>query len=292
MYRLHDFLRGHLGFEPEQIVSDEIFCIHCDAELTFRTNHLQESIRCYTFTLVTRGWMTGISNGRKMTLQAGDLYTYAPGFTITVLQASEDYHSICLMADEQLTFDISVVRNVIRAAYFPVVQLSEPKLHLSADAARQLQSRMNLICDYLQSDHLFLRESLRTLYTLFLLDLMNFMERTLKHDRISERTENIFINFTLLLPEHFAAHHDVAFYADRLHITTTHLSRIVRKVTGRTVVDYINQMLLMEASWLLQTTDLQLTAIAERLHFSDQSSFGRFFTRMKGISPKAYRMGR
>ena len=62
-------------------------------------------------------------------------------------------------------------------------------------------------------------------------------------------------------------------------------------MTGRTVVDYINQMLLMEASWLLQTTDLSIAAISERLHFSDQSSFGRFFTRMKGMSPKRFRMG-
>ena len=49
-------------------------------------------------------------------------------------------------------------------------------------------------------------------------------------------------------------------------------------------------MLLMEAVWLLRSTDLPLAAIAERLHFSDHSSFGRFFTRMRGISPKRYRM--
>ena len=63
-------------------------------------------------------------------------------------------------------------------------------------------------------------------------------------------------------------------------------------MTGRTVVDYINQMLLMEASWLLQSSDLSIAAIAERLHFADQSSFGRFFTRMKGLTPKQYRMRR
>ncbi|MBR1688903.1 MAG: AraC family transcriptional regulator [Prevotella sp.] len=275
--------------EPEQIVSDEIFCIHTDAEKTFLTNTLQQSLWCYTFTLVTRGRMVVISNGRRMTLSPGDLYTYAPGFTITILSASDDYRGICLMADEQTTFDISVVRNILRAAYFPVVQLSEPKLHLSADAATLLESRMNLIIDYLKSNHLFLCDSLRTLYTLFLLDLMNIMEHTLKHNTISMRTENIFFGFIRLLPEHFIEHRDVGFYADQLFITTTHLSRVVRQMTGRTVVDYINQMLLMEASWLLQTSGLSIAAISEQLHFSDQSSFGRFFTRMKGISPKKYR---
>ena len=54
-------------------------------------------------------------------------------------------------------------------------------------------------------------------------------------------------------------------------------------------MDYINRMLLMEASWLLQSTDLNIAEIAERLHFADQSSFGKFFHRMKGVSPKEYR---
>ena len=292
MYRLRDFLRSCLRMNPEQIASEEFFCCHSNAGQTFLTNRLQESLACYTFTLVTRGWLTMITNGHEMTLYPGDLYTYAPGFSVSILSASEDYHSLCLLADEQATFDISVVRNVIRAAYFPVVQLGEPRLHLSAAAALQMENRMNLIIDYLKSDHLFLRDSLRALYTLFLLDMMNIMERTLKHGSISERTENIFIGFIRLLPEHFLEHRDITFYADQLYITTTHLSRIVRQVTGRTVVDYINQMLLMEASWLLQTTDLSIGTISEQLHFSDQSSFGRFFTRMKGISPKAYRMER
>ena len=227
-----------------------------------------------------------------MTLAKGDLYTYAPGLPITVLSASEDYHSIVLMADEFATFEMPVVRSVIRAAYFPIIQLQEPKIHLTEEAARLLESRMCLVMEYIRSDSLFLKESLRAAYTLFLLDLMNIMERTLRHNIVSERTENLFISFLRLLPQHFIEHHDLRFYAEQLCITTTHLSRIVRQITGRTVVDYINQMLLMEATWLLQTTDLSIADIAEHLHFSDQSSFGRFFTRMKGISPKSYRIER
>ena len=133
-------------------------------------------------------------------------------------------------------------------------------------------------------------EALRTLFAQFVLDLMDAMAQNIGPGHISERSTELFIAFMRLLNQHFIEHHDIGFYADRLHITPIHLSRIVRQVTRRTVVDYINQMLLMEASWLLQTTNLSLAAIAERLHFADQSSFGRFFTRMKGVNPKRYRM--
>ena len=63
-------------------------------------------------------------------------------------------------------------------------------------------------------------------------------------------------------------------------------------VSGRTVVDYINQMLLMETSYLLQQTSLPIADIAVRLHFSETASLTRFFRRMKGINPSMYRKGR
>ena len=292
MFRLRDFLGSFLGMDKEKIVSEEIFCCHNDAEKTFLTNKLRESLDCYTYTIVTSGWVDIVSNGQEMRLNKDDFYTYAPGFSISIKQASADYHSICLLADEQATFDLPIVRHAIRAAYFPAVQLGEPKLHLTSEAASRMADRMNLVIAYLQGDHLFRTESLRMLYSLFLLDVMDIMERTLTHAIVSDRTENIFINFIRLLPDNFIEHHDVGFYADRLFITPTHLSRVIRKITGRTVVHYIDQMLLMEAVWLLQTTDLSIAAVAEQLHFADQSSFGRFFTRMKGIGPKAYRMKR
>ena len=55
------------------------------------------------------------------------------------------------------------------------------------------------------------------------------------------------------------------------------------------VIDYINQHLLMEASYLLRTTSLSVSQIADRLHFADTPSFSRFFSRKKGITPKDYR---
>ena len=67
------------------------------------------------------------------------------------------------------------------------------------------------------------------------------------------------------------------------------LSRVVRQVTCRTVIDYVNQMLMMEAAFLLRTSNLSIQQIADRLHFADTSSLSKFFLRMKGLSPREYR---
>ena len=128
------------------------------------------------------------------------------------------------------------------------------------------------------------------LYAAFLLDMQNAQQLSIAEHKTSRRVEEIFIGFIRLLPHHFAERHDIAFYASALHITPVYLSRVVRQVTGRTVVDYINQMLLMEASFLLQTSGLSITQIADRLHFADTQSFSKFFLRMRGINPKRFRM--
>ena len=119
--------------------------------------------------------------------------------------------------------------------------------------------------------------------------LQNAQQRAIVQRQTPQRVEEIFIDFIRLLPRHFVEHHDIPFYADQLHISPVYLSRVVRQVTGRTVVDYINQMLLMEATFLLKTSELSITQIADRLNFADAPSFSKFFSRLKGLSPRTYR---
>ena len=292
MYKLRDFLTSVLGMSYDDVVSDELYCTESDTRRTFFTNEMQETLAAYSYTLVHDGWLELLYNGRLLTLQKGDLLIYSPGVQIRIINGSKNYHSACLFIDEQATLEIPAVRNAVYTAYQPIAELGRPIIHLDDGQAAHFWQHMLEIVRYQHSSHRYLHEVLRTLFAQFALDLMDVIARNIGPRQVSERITEQFIAFMRLLNQHFIEHHDISFYAEQLHITTIHLSRIVRQVTGRTVVDYINQMLLMEASWLLQTTDQSIAAISEQLHFSDQSSFGRFFTRMKGVSPKAYRMGR
>ena len=59
--------------------------------------------RVSIFTIVTRGWLTILYNNRELTLHEGDLYTYSPGFEITILSSSSDYSGICLLRQTSLS---------------------------------------------------------------------------------------------------------------------------------------------------------------------------------------------
>lgn len=289
MYSLKEAWIKMLGGEPVPNWDGKMYCNKTDKTVTFRANETHGFMAAYTFTLVTEGWLTIVYNNQQLTLHPDDLYIYSPGMHVTVVEASDDYHGICLLADENVSIELPIVRDLVRLAYQPIIRLHECKLTLAHDDALILADKMREIIAYLHSTHIYKAEVLRMLYTIFLLDMQNAQEKAISHLYVPKRTEEVFYAFMRLLPQHFAKQHNISFYADRLNITPTYLSRIVRKLTGRTVIDYINQMLLMEASFLLRTTSLSVAQVADLLSFADTASFSKFFTRMKGLSPGRYR---
>ena len=289
MYSLREAWIKMIGKLPYEQWDGRMYCQKTDTAVTFRANKTQGFMAAYTFTLVTEGWITIVYNGQELTIYPDELYIYSPGLEVTILAASENYHGICLLADEHLTIESPTVHDLVNIAYAPIVQLHAPKIALSHDDARRLEDKMHEIIGYLHSDHIYKNKILQMLYAVFLLDMQHAQARAISQRQVPQRVEEIFIGFIRLLPQHFAEHHDIAFYASALNISTVYLSRIVRQVTGRTVVDYINQHLLMEASYLLRSTSLSITQIADRLHFADTPSFSKFFSRKKGITPKDYR---
>ena len=289
MYSLKEaWIKMH-GAVPYEGWDGRIQCDRTDAAMTFRANRTQGFMAAYTFTLVLEGWLTIIYNGRQFVLGPNDFYIYSPGMAVTIVSVTKNYKGICLLADEHLTLESDTVRDMIRMAYLPIVRLNEPKIALSDDVAAVFRSRMEEILRYLSSDNAHKGAIVQHLYAVFLLDIQNALEQSVENEPAGKRAEEVFIGFIRLLPESFLEHHDIAFYAGSLNITTTYLSRVVRQLTGRTVVGYVNQFLLMEATFLLRASKMSIAQISDYLNFSDQAAFSKFFSRMKGMPPKEYR---
>ena len=289
MYSLEEaWIKMH-GARPFEGWDGKMYCDKTDAAITFRANKTQGFMAAYSFTLVLEGWLSIIYNGQELTLRPDDLYIYSPGLEVTIVAASENYRGICLLADEHLSFELPTTRDLVSIAYAPIVRLHTPKLTLMHDDALRLAEKMHEISGQLHASHIYKAKILQMLYAIFLLDLLDAEAKAIPHRQVPQRIEEIFIGFIRLLPQHFAEHHDIAFYASRLNISSVYLSRVVRQVTGRTVIDYVNQMLMMETAFLLRTSNLSIQQIADRLHFADAPSLSKFFLRMKGLSPREYR---
>ena len=292
MYSLKDaWVRMH-GRLPHEGWDGRIQCDQTDAEMTFRANRTQGFMAAYTFTLVLDGWLNIIYNGKQLTLQPNDLYIYSPGMSVTIVSATKNYRGICLLVDDHMALESDTVRDMIRIAFLPIMRLREPRIALSQGAAAHIHNRLEEILTYLESGNPHKDAIVEHLFAIFLLDIQSELEEFSEAGnawKTGKSKEDVFIGFIRLLPENFTQHHDISFYANALNITTTYLSRVVRLFTERTVIDYVNQFLVMEATFLLRTTNLSIGEISDRLHFSDQAAFSKFFTRLQGVTPKAYR---
>lgn len=124
----------------------------------------------------------------------------------------------------------------------------------------------------------------------FMLDIYDKYSRNFDPKQIegSNRQEEIFKNFVTLVHENCISQREVTFYAAKLFISTKYLTGICRNVTGDSAKKIIDDFAMLEIKVLLQSTDLTIQEIADRLGFPDQSYLGRYFKRHEGMSPKEY----
>ncbi len=96
-------------------------------------------------------------------------------------------------------------------------------------------------------------------------------------------------SFLIALSRNYRLHHKVAFYADSLNITPDYLSVIIRECTGKTPKEVIENKLILAMKALLESTNLPIKTIAERLNYEDTSHLCKVFRRNTGMSPMEYR---
>jgi AraC family transcriptional regulator, transcriptional activator of pobA len=77
--------------------------------------------------------------------------------------------------------------------------------------------------------------------------------------------------------------------AREVGMTPGHLTTVVRRRTGRTVVDWIIERRMAEARGLLAETDLRIAEVARRVGVGDPGYFSRLFGRTHGMSPREWR---
>lgn len=146
---------------------------------------------------------------------------------------------------------------------------------------------------YEDRENIFRNTLIRDRLQNLLLDTWDKMQRFASHiypvTQGTLRHTKLFHQFVSLVHENCSRHREVAFYADRLCISTRYLSTIVRDVAHASPKELIDHSVLLEIKMLLQTTDLSVQEIAYRLHFPDQSYLGRFFKKQTGKSPTEYR---
>ncbi|MCC8115242.1 MAG: helix-turn-helix domain-containing protein [Bacteroidales bacterium] len=132
--------------------------------------------------------------------------------------------------------------------------------------------------------------ALATAFSYEIIDLLMRHQEGLAEEHASKtRSQALFDQFLELLAKYRKRERTVAFYAQKLCLTPNYLTCAIRECSGRCVTDWINDSVALEAKNLLVNSSISIKEIAYQLNFPTQSSFGKYFKKITGLSPRAYR---
>lgn len=103
------------------------------------------------------------------------------------------------------------------------------------------------------------------------------------------RQEETLRRFISLVSRHASMERTIPFYADRLCIAPHYLSTLIKQLSGKTVMQWVNQTVVKEIKVWLAYSDETAAQIADRLNFPHPSSLTKFFKRETGMTPTEYR---
>ena len=77
--------------------------------------------------------------------------------------------------------------------------------------------------------------------------------------------------------------------AKQIGISYSYMRKIVYELTGKSVIDYLNQLRIEKAKQLLLDTDMTIKQIASEVGYYNLQSFNRFFRKYEGMPPSSYK---
>lgn len=227
-------------------------------------------------------------SGRSYTIEAGSLMIFSPNQLIEIQSSSSDldWKSIIVSLDVLLEFPSPVDIDIMTSA------LRNPVLHVGEDGTRHLMEYYLFIEKrYSETSSAYREEISKTLLYALMLEICNIFRNVSDedYDVAKPRQEKLTDDFFKLMARHYRTEHNVAFYAAKLHRTPKYLSGAIRRISGRSVAEWINSTLVSEIKMLLKTTDKTVLEISEELNFSSPSVMVQFFRHHTGITPLRYR---
>lgn len=107
------------------------------------------------------------------------------------------------------------------------------------------------------------------------------MERNKDSDIIAEVQKDILQNYNNKL--------QLASYASKYFVNANYLSQLFKQETGKSFTQYLLDVRLMKAEYLLKETDFTINEISGQVGYPDYGHFSKIFKKHRGVSPQNYR---
>jgi AraC-like DNA-binding protein len=214
----------------------------------------------------------------------------APSTIVKFLETSQDFMMKLLFFDKNFLIKnisnpfIIEKMNLFSQGSYSIVQ-TNPK------DSRVLQNLLAYLKKKSRKQGKFTEEIVRTIIFNLLLETAEILDA--KHSKDPEKEEGkkyLYLKFNSLIRDYIRQRRTVQFYAEQLCISSKYLIEIIKKSSGKTPHEVIDEALLKEAYVMLGNPELTISEIAFELQFNSASAFGRFFKKHTSVSPSEYRV--
>lgn len=240
----------------------------------------------------TEGETTVSVNMQEHALKKDTMFFFGPD-NIVQIHSDNRFKAHALAISSEFMRHVNIdIKNMMPL----FLQFAEhPSLELTPAESQTLRSFIALVEHQIQgSETPYAREVISSLIAASVYKVGDILHHYLAEhpdltNPIRERSEAYFKQFTQLLSEHFREQRSVNFYAGKLCITPKYLTTIIKRLSGKSVSQWIDSYVILEAKTLLRHSHMSIQQVAYSLNFPNQSFFGSYFKRNTGLSPSQYR---
>ena len=110
-----------------------------------------------------------------------------------------------------------------------------------------------------------------------------------RQSNLQGRSSELYNQFISQVNNFCRTYSDVHFYADQLNVSGRYLAQVTRRISGKTPKAIIDEYIVKEIERELSTTTHTVQEIANTFGFSSQAHLTKFFKKMRGVTPSAFR---
>lgn len=241
------------------------------------------------FVLCIRGNGMIKINTKVYELGKNMLLTILPGSIFEVVDIERDENALFefLFFSIDFTYDLNVpgdIDIIEKISLYPALQLREDQF------CSLLEFHAFMIKQYKRENHLYRELLAKNLLSSFLTEMCYIYEEPeYKRVSITKRRGEIYQQLGRLLMAHIKEERTVQFYADKMCLSPKYLSQLIKEISGRSIMEWINEYTVVTIKAMLKTSTMTILQVSEELNFPNPSFFGRYFKKHTGMTPLQYR---
>ena len=225
-------------------------------------------------------------------ISKNDIVTILPLQRAMIRDISDDFSMTCFRFDKAMFIDIMSSLGKITPDFFFYMR-RKVSYSLSDSEVLRFLDYCNIIAFRINNDDPNYRNE--TVLHLLQIYFWDFYVSFLKEANgcssyfANSNKENIAIKFAMLVAEHYRNSREVAFYAAKLCISPTYLTKVIQEMNGQSPHELIADYVIIEIKKILRNPLIDIKSVAQQTNFASQSSLSRFFRQQTGMSPSEYR---